>query len=181
MRPITLATVGVLTVLSLSLCLQAMAANEFYITINGQKQGQFKGEGRQNQIVGVGFQYEVTSPRDAATGQATGRRMHKPVVITKEWDAASPQLFQALVTNENLPHVDLQFVRTAPDGREEAFYTIKLTNATITSIRQYTGVLPGATNAADIHQLEEVSFTFQKIEVESTIGKTMATDDWLQQ
>ena len=36
--------------------------------------------------------YEVTSPRDIATGQASGKRMHKPFVITKEWGAASPQL-----------------------------------------------------------------------------------------
>ena len=36
--------------------------------------------------------YEVTSPRDIATGQASGKRMHKPFVIRKEWGAASPQL-----------------------------------------------------------------------------------------
>ena len=36
--------------------------------------------------------YEVTSPRDIATGQASGKRMHKPVWTTMEWSAASPQL-----------------------------------------------------------------------------------------
>ena len=33
----------------------------------------------------------VVSPRDAASGLPTGRRQHQPLVITKEWDAASPQ------------------------------------------------------------------------------------------
>jgi hypothetical protein len=29
--------------------------------------------------------YSVTSPRDSATGQASGKRMHKPLTISKEW------------------------------------------------------------------------------------------------
>jgi hypothetical protein len=35
---------------------------------------------------------EVVSPRDAASGQASGKRMHKPIKITKEWDANTPML-----------------------------------------------------------------------------------------
>lgn len=34
----------------------------------------------------------VTTAREAGSGMATGRRMHKPITITKEWDAASPKL-----------------------------------------------------------------------------------------
>ena len=30
------------------------------------------------------------APRDLATGQASGKRMHKPFTIVKEWGAASP-------------------------------------------------------------------------------------------
>ncbi len=29
--------------------------------------------------------------RDASTGQATGKRQHKPIKIIKEWGASSPQ------------------------------------------------------------------------------------------
>jgi len=39
--------------------------------------------------VAEAFAHNVTSPRDAASGQASGRRMHKPFVIAKELDAAS--------------------------------------------------------------------------------------------
>jgi type VI protein secretion system component Hcp len=31
--------------------------------------------------------------RDAGTGAATGKRTHKPIIIKKETDAASPKLF----------------------------------------------------------------------------------------
>jgi len=34
----------------------------------------------------------VQSPRDAATGQASGKRQHKPITVTKEVDKASPKL-----------------------------------------------------------------------------------------
>lgn len=36
--------------------------------------------------------YEVKAPRDVATGQASGKRQHKPITITKEWGASTPQL-----------------------------------------------------------------------------------------
>jgi hypothetical protein len=36
--------------------------------------------------------YQLISPRDLASGQSSGKRMHKPFVITKEWVAASSQL-----------------------------------------------------------------------------------------
>jgi hypothetical protein len=43
-------------------------------------------------------QYQVVSPRDVASGQATGKRMHKPFTIVKEWGAATPQLMAMKAT-----------------------------------------------------------------------------------
>jgi hypothetical protein len=40
----------------------------------------------------ISFEQEIVSPRDAASGLATGKRMHKPFVITKELDKSSPML-----------------------------------------------------------------------------------------
>jgi hypothetical protein len=38
------------------------------------------------------FNQSIVSPRDAASGLPTGKRMHKPYVITKEYDKSSPIL-----------------------------------------------------------------------------------------
>ena len=38
------------------------------------------------------YRHEVKSPRDASSGMPSGKRMHKPVTITKEWGPATPQL-----------------------------------------------------------------------------------------
>jgi len=67
-------------------------AYEFYVTIESTKQGKLQGEstrkGQEGKLTGIGgFSYEVTSPRDAASGLATGKRQHTPVTFTKEWGA----------------------------------------------------------------------------------------------
>ena len=159
-------------------------AYEFYVTIKGSKQGQFKGatDGpatkKSARISGVRFLAETVSPRDAATGQASGKRQHKPIMITKEWDAASPQPFNALVNNEVLTSVLFEFVKTSPQGAEYVYHTITLTNASVSDIKSYVDLTDTTGDPYDGHELEDVSFTFQKIEMENKDGKTMAVDDW---
>ena len=36
--------------------------------------------------------YTIVSPRDLASGQSSGRRMHQPMFLHMEWAAAGPQL-----------------------------------------------------------------------------------------
>jgi type VI secretion system secreted protein Hcp len=141
------------------------------------KQGRFKGETRDNRILGVGFAYQVTSPRDMATGQASGKRQHSPIVITKEWGAASPQLFEALTANEVFGTVLVEFVETRRTGAEEVYQTISLTNATVSGMRMLLAEPPPG-EPADNRALEDVSFTFQRIEFENKPAKTAAMDDW---
>ena len=164
-------------------------AYEFYITIEGSKQGVFKGSldtreskpapaARKHRIGGIKFLSETSSPRDAATGQASGKRIHKPIMITKEWDAASPQLFQALVDNETLNSVLFEFVKTNPNGTEEVYHTVTLTNAAVSDIKSYLDLTDTSGDPYDAHELEDVSFVFQKIEIENLEGKTAAVDTW---
>jgi type VI secretion system secreted protein Hcp len=155
-------------------------AYEFYVSIEGTQQGKFKGESTQKthkgKLVGLRFNYEVTSPRDAATGLATGRRQHKPITITKEWGAATPQLFQALVSNEVLKTVEIEFTQPTATGKNQIYHIVRLTNATISGIKQYSG--EATSQSAEIRELEEISFTFERIEIENVVGKAIATDDW---
>ena len=95
--------------------------------------------------------------------------MHTPVVFTKPLGTASPQIFTALTTNEGLPSV----VIGVPGGDGGLGYRIKLTNANVSELKQYTELLNGVATV-----LEDVSFTFQKIEVQDVGTGSMATDDW---
>ena len=156
---------------------------EFYVAIEGTKQGPFANESirlnRTPRLVGLNFDYLVKTPRDAATGQISGKRQHGPVMFTKEWGAASPQLFQALVSNETLKSVVFEFYQTNAQGAEELATMVKLTNAVISEIHQYSPeTTSGSHTGAGRRQLEDVSFTFGTIEIQHVPGKTMATDTW---
>jgi type VI secretion system secreted protein Hcp len=108
----------------------------------------------------TGFAHEIVSPRDPASGLPTGKRMHKPITITKQLDATTPLLLNALVSNETLTSVLIGLDR---DGKQVA--TVKLTNA---SISDY--VATGGN--------ENWSFTYQKIEWTWLDGGITAQDDW---
>lgn len=47
--------------------------------------------------------HAVQSPRDAASGQASGKRQHKPITFTKKWEAASQQLREIRSTYDVKP------------------------------------------------------------------------------
>ncbi len=138
----------------------SQAAYEAYMKITGTKQGQFKGEAMQvraqgNWIPVVKFDMGVQSPQDAASGQASGKRQHQPIKIVKEWGASSPQLMRAMTTNEVLPEVDVEFVRTGPGSQEQVYRTLRLSNARISAIRK-TGTAGG-------RELEEITLVFEKM------------------
>ena len=61
----------------------------------------------------VHFLHEVKSPRDSASGLATGKRMHKPITIVKEWGPATPQLM-AMKPTYDVKKVEGTGARTAP-------------------------------------------------------------------
>jgi type VI secretion system secreted protein Hcp len=140
------------------------------VSLRGAQQGQIGGgqDGTTAAMEILGFSHEIVSPRDAASGLPTGKRQHKPITITKELDAASPQLFQALVNNETLPEVVIAVDRPSQAGYIE--YT--LTNA------QIANWSTSSSAHTDTHELETISFTYQRIELEHVPTARVAQDDW---
>ena len=157
-----------------------MALNS-YLQLKGQIQGDIKGsvtqKGREGKIMVIAFNHEVQSPRDVATGQATGKRMHKPFVITKEIDKSSPLLYTALVNNENITSWELQCFAASNRGVEVNNYTVRLTNANIIDIRSImlNNKVP---ENVKMPLMEEVGFVYEKIEWTWVDGGITATDDW---
>ncbi len=104
-------------------------------------------------------------------------------MITKEIDTASVKLFQALVTNESLKKVVINFYQPAAIGakgggsHEINSYRITLTDAVITNISQD---LPNFFNPVEMKFpfLEKVEFVYQKIIWEYLANSPgMASDD----
>ena len=156
----------------------AHAALNAYLKLKGSKTGPLKGsvtqKGREGQIRVVSFSHDVVSPRDTATGQSTGKRQHRPFVVTVEVDRAMPLLYQAWANDERLTEWTMPVWMPTPEGREVVAYEVTLTGATITEIRLHS--------ANDIRSKDtlEISFVYDKITWNSKEGATVASDSWNQ-
>jgi type VI secretion system secreted protein Hcp len=148
----------------------------YYLKVVGQKQGWIKGgcmqKGKEYLIDLQSWSWGCSSPRDAATGQATGKRQHRPINFNMTLCKASPLLAAALVNNENLTEVVLTCMK--PDGTTGAMsmnYKISLVNASMAS-------MDGAGNEGSL-AMESISMTYQKITWEylDPSGTFMAVDD----
>ena len=158
-----------------------MALNFYIAKMKAEKQGDIHGsvtqKGREKWIQGYAFEYKISSPRDAASGLPTGKRMHSPLKIVKEIDRATPLLHNVLTNNENLKEVEFRFFRPSAQGAEQHFYTIKLTNANIAEVKAYM-LLNKVPENMKFPEMEEISFTYQKIEWTWVDGGLTSMDDW---
>lgn len=114
----------------------------------------------------VGFDWSIVAPTDAASGLATGKRVHKPIVLTFHADAAEIRLLSAIFTNETLQTVNLAFVQ---DGAAGPYMTIALTNGRVSTVHQFT---------ESGQQFVDVSLTYQNIQFTWTDGNVVAQDSF---
>lgn len=156
---------------------QASAAVGVRITmkVTGHTQGVFKGDDNASsragtgQITVTGYQFDITVPRDIASGQAAGKRIYKPLVATHIMGGSSPEFMRAAATGERLDSVVINFYRTDRSGRDINYYRVTLTNAFVSEVRQYTG-------GTDV--LEDDSFSFQHVEQQDLIAHTQFVDSF---
>jgi len=156
-----------------------MALNA-YLNLVGQKQGRIKGsviqKGREDQIMVIAFNHEVTCPMDAM-GHATGKRRHSPLTILKEIDIASPALMRMLVTGERAKLCELRFWQPSPAGTETQHFTIALKGASIIAIRQE--MLNNKFPENMQHKEREfVTFTYEGIRWTHELGQQTCDDTW---
>ncbi len=156
-----------------------------YLTLKGQRQGDILGSvtlpNHENSILVHFYTTEIDSTRDPASGAPIGTWVHNPVVILKELDASSPLLWTSFTGNEIFVTWALAFWASSQDANgaatETQIYTIRLTNASISSIREF---LPDSRDAAtpDYPVQQQISFTYQKIEWIWTDGEVTAENSW---
>ena len=156
---------------------QASAATGVRMTmkVTSQRQGVFKGDDNPTaragagQITITGYQFDVSAPRDASTGQAAGKRIYKPLIATHVLGGSSPQFLAAAASGENLTSVVINFYKTDRSGRDINYYRVTLTTAFVSEVRMYTG-------GTDV--LEDDSFSFQKVEQQDLIAHTDFIDNF---
>lgn len=160
----------------------------YFSKVVGAKQGPFKGgvlqKTREGWIEIIAANHCVDSPRDPASGQATGKRRHGPFRARGYYDQSITAWYQALVTNEGLKEVVISFfspnklgVANSATGVETLTYEIKLTNAFVSKVE-----FESLNNKnPDLNRYENmfiVELVYQKIEWTWKINNKIAADDW---
>ena len=153
-----------------------MGMNAF-LTIPG-----IKGSARQRHVVDkiviCGVTAEVAAEIDSTSGlPQSGKSKHKPMVLLKEFDRASPALYESLKNGTKHDKATLEFWRMPPGGGgEQMYYTINLEGVQVAGIQMS---MPNTQVAANemVPELEELSLTYSEISyVFSAGGKEGGTD-----
>lgn len=171
------------------------SAERIYCSITGAKQGVISGDrglgGDATLIPILALSEEVMSPRDSTTGSVTGQLQHKPVMLLKSLDRASPQLFMAAISNENLSTVSCLFYRDRAGNKSVPYFKMVLRNAGISDLKI---VGYGVSNDGDPETIantgttgdrasggverESLSLVYQRMEMTDLDSNITVTDDW---
>ena len=161
-----------------------------YISIQGKSQGNLTAgaftadsvgniyvQGHEDEMLVQAFEHLVSVPTDPQSGQPAGQRVHRPFRFTVALNKAVPLLYNALASGEMLPTVTLIWFRTSVEGRQEHFFSTRLTDATVVDIDCQMPHCQDA-NKSEFTQLIQVALAYRKIEWEHTVAGTSGADDW---
>ena len=153
-----------------------------FLLVTGQVQGAFGGSttdpNGKDAIGVVAVSHNIIEPTDPATGLATGKVENQPLVIVTHIDKATPFLYTALTTNENLPHVELDYYQTV-SGKQTLYFKVELTNAQISSVEQINQNSADFPDIDKFGQYEQISFVYQTITWTWTDGGITSTESVL--
>lgn len=153
-------------------------ANVIYATVKGKQQGLIsagcssmdsignKGQtGHLDQILINSLNYAMNREQHVS---------HHPVVFTKPIDKSSPLLGVAISSNESL-EVLFEFYRTNASGAQELYFTILLTDATISDI---SGSHPHSSTHSGAQPQETISLKYKSITWNHIIAGTSGYSIW---
>ena len=131
------------------------------------KLGDIKGEStdtaHKDWINLLSFGLSIDETTEHTSGLPTGKRQHKPFVISKPVDKASPLMLELLAEEKVVPFVRLEYVT---DGPRPQYYQVILRNVKVTSF-QVSG-----TGADEVPQesfslnYEEIKWTYTEFDPE---------------
>ncbi|HET7174396.1 MAG TPA: type VI secretion system tube protein TssD [Gammaproteobacteria bacterium] len=135
------------------------------LTLVGKEQGPIEGscdiEGREETILVQAFKHIVDLPANEH-GVPSGKRVHRPLMITKEVDKSTPKLYQALCAGEPMSEATLRWYRMDGSGEEVQHFTVMLQNAMIVKIESW---VPDVLDkqSAGYGNMENLWFTYETI------------------
>ncbi|MFP1482929.1 Hcp family type VI secretion system effector [Escherichia coli] len=157
-----------------------------YISITGQTQGNIIAgaftadsgniyvQGHEDEML-VQILVSVTVPTDPPVRPACGSACSQAVHFYRGAEQSCPLMYNALASGEMLPTTELHWWRTSVEGKQEHYFTTRLTDSTIVDMKLH---MPHCQDPAkrEFTQLLEVSLAYRKIEWEHVKSGTSGAD-----
>ncbi|MFU9138512.1 Hcp family type VI secretion system effector [Erwinia tasmaniensis] len=119
------------------------------------------------------FSHGVTIPVESGWGKLTGTRVHRPVVIVKEFDQTTPLLYRAVCEGRKLKKALVRMYRIFESGIESEYFNIIMENVKITTVSPYL-----APNGISSTHLETLEVRYEAITWTFTEGNIIYRDAW---
>ena len=119
------------------------------------------------------FSHGVTIPVDPNWGKLTGTRVHRPIVIVKEFDQTTPVLYRAVCEGRMLKKATIKMYRITDAGIESEYFNIMLENVKITTVSPYLS----PTGLSSTH-LEPLELRYEAITWKYMEGNIIYRDTW---
>ena len=156
-------------------------ARSGYLKIEGESAGTVAGsvkqKGHEDWIEVIALEHNVIVPVDNQSGQIYGRRQHKPFIITKALDKATPLLFQIMGRGENIKTAVLDFMKVSAKGGEEILFTYTLEDAKIIQIESIMANVKDP-QLDNLPNMEKIYLAYRKISWKFADGNLESSDDW---
>ena len=132
--------------------------------VQGDILGEVTQKGREGSHTILAFSHEVISPRDLATGMATGKRQHQPFRVVKYLNKGTPLLTKAFAAGETFAAITIDIWTPTATGAELKLISYTLKKASIVSVRPW---MPNKQDsaAAAYTTAEEIAFVYQTLTV----------------
>jgi type VI secretion system secreted protein Hcp len=145
------------------------AASDYLLEIDG-----IQGEASDSKGTDIqAYSYDVKSPRDIATGQASGKRTapsFSDISISKSVGKSSPLLMQACCRGTHFPSATITCRRSSDAGAPpEPFMQIKLTDVVISSYQSSGGTPDGPTDTFSLN-FTKIEFSYKSADGSVTKG-----------
>ncbi|MEM6700002.1 MAG: type VI secretion system tube protein TssD [Bacteroidota bacterium] len=134
-------------------------------------------EDREDESLVFAMEFTSQFDLDPSTGAITGEALPCVLKVKKIVDAASPRLFQALASKEDV-EVTLNYYRTNSSDVQENYYQVKFKNAKVAAFRMLSQETPLTVGANEARDFEEITFTYTRIELAHFIAGTSAVYDY---
>lgn len=139
----------------------AQNGSQFFVKIPAIN-GESSVPGHENEIETFAFKLGVSQKglTDFGGGAAAGKAQFLPVMIHKNVDASSTELFLACATGKRIPKVELKAARTDNSESLVDYLVITLTDVIVSTVNHESAESNGDTTV-----LESVALSFTRIEI----------------